>query len=715
MRTLPGQPYPMGATWDVKGVNFSIFSENATKVELCLFGSIDPKKETHRIQLLEKTHHIWHIYLPEARPGCLYGYRVYGPYDPQSGHRFNPHKILVDPYTKSIARGVRWEEIMFGYPLDHPSKDLEMDQRDNATHAPLCMVINSAFTWGEDRLPKIPWQETIIYETHIKGLTIRHPDVPPELRGTYAGLSCEPVIHYLQDLGITTIELLPVHHHASEFRLASTGLSNYWGYNTLAFFAPDLRYCSGTMNPVDEFKVMVRTLHAAGIEIILDVVYNHTAEGNHLGPTLSLRGIDNASYYRLLPENPRFYMDYTGCGNTLNMLHPNVLQLIMDSLRYWAIEMHVDGFRFDLASTLARELHAVDHLGAFFDIIHQDPILSQVKLIAEPWDLGEGGYQAGNFPILWTEWNGKYRDTIRRFWKGEPGQVAELATRLAGSRDLYEQGGRGPHASINFITAHDGFTLKDLVSYNEKHNLANGEENRDGSDDNISWNCGSEGPTDNPEVKKLRDRQKKNFMATLLLSQGVPMISGGDEIDRTQGGNNNSYCQDNEISWYNWDLDNEQKAFLKFTKNLIHIHKTHPVLRRRNFFQGRHIRGSEIKDISWFSPAGREMNDKEWEEDFVRCLGVRLAGDALEEKDIQGRPIEGDTLLILLNAHHEEIPFILPTHKPGTQWSLLMDTAMEKNEPSNQARRGGGTFLLDGYSLALFRQVSQSQKKSPSE
>jgi glycogen operon protein len=540
---------------------------------------------------------------------------------------------------------------------------------------------------------------------------MKHPDVPPELRGTYAGLASEPIIQHLTQLGITAVELLPVHHYVNDHYLVKQGLSNYWGYNSLAFLAPVNRYGSGTMEVADEFKMMVRTLHTAGIEVILDVVYNHTAEGNHLGPTLSLRGIDNASYYRLVNDNSRFYMDYTGCGNTLNMTTPQVLQLIMDSLRYWVLEMHVDGFRFDLASTLARELHEVDRLGAFFDIIQQDPIISQVKLIAEPWDLGEGGYQVGNFPVLWTEWNGKYRDAVRSFWKGDGRQVAEMATRLSGSSDLYGGSGRKPHASINFITAHDGFTLHDLVSYNHKHNEANGEENRDGTDDNVSWNCGTEGPTDDPEIKALREKQKRNLMATLLFSQGAPMISGGDEIGRTQQGNNNAYCQDNEISWYQWELTKEQKDFFQFTKKVIQFLKANPVLRRRKFFQGRHIRGSEIKDISWFGPTGREMNDEEWNAGFVRCLGMRLAGDAMGEVDKKGNPIFGETLLILLNAHHESIPFVLPAHKKGTRWSLRLDTTFEDLHDMGGMARGGRTYSLQGRSLAVFHLTTGRREK----
>jgi len=712
MMTLPGHPYPLGATWDGKGVNFSLFSENATRVELCLFKSIDAKKETHRISLTEQTNRIWHVYLPDARPGWLYGYRVYGPYAPLTGQRFNPMKILVDPYAKAVARSIHWDDSMFGYQVGVPSEDLVRDDRDNAAFAPLCSVVDTAFTWGDDRPPRIPWHETIIYETHVKGLTARHPNVPAELRGSYAGLACEPVIKYLLDLGVTAVELLPVHHHADEFHQVKRGMPNYWGYNTLAFFAPDSRFGSGSMGIVEEFKMMVRSLHDWGIEVILDVVYNHTAEGNQLGPTLSLRGIDNLAYYRLSKENPRYYVDYTGCGNTLNMPHPQVLQLIMDSLRYWVTEMHVDGFRFDLASTLARELHEVDRLGAFFDIIQQDPVISQVKLIAEPWDLGEGGYQVGNFPVLWTEWNGKYRDSIRRFWKGEGRQVAELATRLAGSSDLYEHGGRRPHASINFITCHDGFTLQDLVSYNEKHNEANGEDNRDGSNDNISWNCGVEGTTDRPDIIALRERQKRNFMATLLFSQGVPMICGGDEIGRTQQGNNNAYCQDNEINWYNWNLGKGQKELLEFTQNAIKIRKAHSVLMRRKFFHGRYIRGSEIKDISWFSPDGREMTDEEWSAESVRYLGVRLAGNALDEVDELGQPVAGDTLLILLNADHEPVPFVLPAHKKGTRWVLILDTTSKDTERRNHVERGGRIHHLRERSLAMFRLMSGEGKQA---
>ncbi|MBN4050056.1 glycogen debranching protein GlgX [Nitrospira defluvii] len=698
MRVKPGTPYPLGATWDGKGVNFALFSQHAHKVELCLFDSVNDTKETQRIFLSEQTDMVWHIYLPDARPGCLYAYRVHGPYDPIAGDRFNPTKLLIDPYAKEIARTIQWHEAMVAYT----SEGVGADTRDNAAFAALAKVVDTAYSWGDDKAPRHPWHETLIYETHVKGLTARHPDVPEKLRGTYSGVISESVIKHLHALGVTAVELMPVHHHIDDHFLLKKGLSNYWGYNTLSFFAPELRYGSGTMSPVDEFKMMVRTLHTNNIEVILDVVYNHTAEGDEFGPTLSLRGIDNRSYYRLDPAAMDRYIDYTGCGNTLNMTQPHVLQLIMDSLRYWIQEMHVDGFRFDLASTLARELHDVDRLGSFFDIIHQDPVISQVKLIAEPWDLGEGGYQVGNFPVLWTEWNGKYRDTIRRFWKGDNCQVAELATRLSGSSDLYEHGGRRPHASINFVTCHDGFPLHDLVSYNEKHNAANGEDNRDGASHNDTWNCGVEGPTDEPRIKALRARQKRNFMATLLLSQGVPMIYGGDELGRSQQGNNNAYCQDNELTWYHWDLDPEQKTFLAFVQDLVQIRKN-PVLRRRRFFQGRKIRGSEIKDITWFSPSGSEMSDQEWHADCLQAMGMRLAGDAIETLDKEGQAIVGKTLLILMNASATDTPFLLPAHHEHVFWKILMNTAVEVTGLKRPMEKGGTFFPLLAHSLVVFQ------------
>ncbi|RMH31383.1 MAG: glycogen debranching enzyme GlgX [Nitrospirae bacterium] len=700
LRLRPGWPYPLGATWDGEGVNFAIFSENATAVDLCLFDHPLQDKETVRIRLEERTDQVWHVYISDVRPGQLYGYRVHGPYDPNAGHRFNPSKLLIDPYAKALSGLVQWSDAMFGYRIGDPAEDLSYDDRNNAGNVPKSVVIEQAFSWGADRPLQTPWSQTVIYEVHVKGFTKRHPDVPEPLRGTYAGFASPPMIEYLQELGVTAVELLPVHHSVTDKFLADKGLTNYWGYNTIGFFAPDVRF-SAYQEPgrmVQEFKTMVKTLHSAGIEVILDVVYNHTAEGNHLGPTLSFRGIDNASYYRLVPDQPRYYMDYTGCGNTLNVRHPRALQLIMDSLRYWVCEMHVDGFRFDLASALARELHDVDRLSAFFDIIHQDPVLSQVKLIAEPWDLGEGGYQVGNFPPGWAEWNGKYRDAIRRFWRGDGGVLGEVAYRLTGSSDLYGASGRQPFASINFITAHDGFTLNDLVSYNHKHNEANLEDNRDGTDDNLSWNCGVEGPTDDPEINRLRERQKRNFLATLLLSQGVPMLCGGDEISRTQNGNNNAYCQDNEISWYDWNLTKPQLQLLEFTREMIATRKRHPVFRRRRFFQGRHIRGSEVKDLAWFNALGKEMSDEEWNQGF-RTIGIRLAGDAIEEKDTNGKPIRDETFLWLLNAHHEEVPFVLPAHKREVRWEVIVDTFELADK--KRTYRGGQKYALGPRSVVL--------------
>jgi glycogen operon protein len=705
----------LGATWDGEGVNFALFSENATAVELCLFERPDDARETHRVRIEECTDFVWHIYLPESRPGQLYGYRVHGLYEPEAGLRFNPAKVLIDPYAKAIAGNIDWSDALFGYRIGDPKSDLSLDDRENAGSIPKCVVVDQAFTWGGDQLLRTPWDRTVIYEVHVHGFTARHPDVPKNLRGTYAGLATPEVIEHLQHVGVTAVELLPVHHFVRDKHLVDRGLTNYWGYNSIGFFAPDIRYAASPerAHHVWEFKTMVKALHNAGIEVILDVVYNHTGEGNHLGPTLSFRGIDNASYYRLVPDHPRFYQDYTGCGNTLNVRHPRVLQLIMDSLRYWVLEMHVDGFRFDLASTLARELHDVDRLSAFFDIIHQDPVLSQVKLIAEPWDLGEGGYQVGNFPAGWAEWNGRYRDAIRRYWKGDGGQVAELAYRLSGSSDLYEGGGRRPHASINFVTAHDGFTLHDLVSYNHKHNEANGEDNRDGTDDNLSWNCGVEGPTNKPSIAALRERQKRNMLATLLLSQGVPMLCSGDEIGRTQGGNNNAYCQDNEISWVDWTLSKPQQALLTFTKGLIALRQKHPVFRRRRFFQGRRIRGMEVKDLYWLRPDGKEMTDEDWAQGYVRCLGVRLAGDAMEEKDAKGRPLLDETFLVLLNAHHEPRPFTLPAHKRGVRWQPVFDTASyDTNGKPVTLFRGGDQYDLEARSLAVLRLRSKQPSVS---
>ncbi len=702
MRVWPGMPYPRGATWDGAGVNFALFSEHATKVEVCLFDSPDATRESERVTLPEQTDMIWHGYLPDLRPGQIYGYRVYGPHEPARGMRFNPNKVLLDPYAKAIGRDLRWDDSVFGYTIGQ--EDTTFDERDSAPYAALGMVIDTAFTWGEDRRPNTPWHRTLIYETHVKGLTMRHPGVPEAIRGTYAGLASEAILEYLVGLGVTAVELLPVHFRVDDRHLLERGLSNYWGYNTIGFFAPDPRYASGGPAPagaVSEFKSMVRTLHAAGIEVILDVVYNHTAEGNQNGPTLSFRGSDNASYYRLSPEDPRFYMDYTGCGNTLNMRHPRVIQLLADSLRYWVTEMRVDGFRFDLASALARELHEVGKLDGFFDIILQDPVLSRVKLIAEPWHLGDGGYHVGNFPPGWAEWNGKYRDCVRRFWKGDGGEISELASRLSGSSDLYAHNGRKPYASVNLITCHDGYTLNDIVSYDEKHNMANGEENRDGHSDNNSWNCGVEGPTDDPTIKALREQQKRNMLATLLLSQGVPMLLAGDEFGHTQNGNNNAYCQDNELTWLNWDHTPEQKSLTKFVAKVIHIWRTHAVLRRRHFFQGRKLHGSGVTDVSWYDPSGAEMTEASWDSGWVRCFGVRWAGDRITELDEFGKPILGDTLLILVNAHWEALPFTLPSSAPAKQWEPILHTSAE--ELPAKTYRPKAAIQLAGRSLVVLR------------
>jgi isoamylase len=702
IKVWPGQPSPLGATWSGSGTNVALFSENATKVDLCLFDSPNAEKESIGITLPRKTNQVWHGYFPDMLPGQLYGFRVHGPWQPANGHRFNANKVLLDPYAKVIGRELKWHDSLFGYKVGDPAADLSFDERDDAAVCPLAAVTDPAFTWGDDQPPRTPWHRTFIYECHVKGMTKLHPLVPEHLRGTYAGLATEGVIDHLLDLGVTAIELLPVHHFLKDRHLLERGLTNYWGYNTLNFFAPEPSYDahSNTLSPVQEFKMMVSAFHTAGIEIILDVVYNHTAEGNQMGPTLSFRGIDNASYYRAAPD-PRYYMDFTGCGNTLNMQHPRVLQLIMDSLRYWAIEMHVDGFRFDLASTLARELYEVNRLGAFFDIIHQDPVLSQVKLIAEPWDVGPGGYQVGNFPVGWTEWNGDYRDKVRSFWKGEPGLASTIATRLAGSSDLYQQSGRAPYASINFITCHDGFSLQDLVSYNEKHNEANGENNNDGASDNKSWNCGAEGPTDDPNIRQLRERQRRNFIATLFLSQGVPMLLAGDELSHSQNGNNNAYCQDNEISWLNWELDDEKQRFLAFVKMITGIWQEQPVFQRSTFFQGRALRGSDIKDISFFNPSGEEMSDEDWEAGYVQCLGVRLAGDFIGDMSERGEPIIGDTTILLLNAHHEQIDFVLPSTKDAHRWERLFDTAVAESEEPFMCE-GTKPYGLQGRSTVLF-------------
>jgi isoamylase len=704
LKILPGAPYPLGATWDGQGTNFALFSENATSVSLCLY---DDDGHERCAPLAEVTAHVWHGYVPGVGPGQRYGYRVDGPYAPDQGLRFNPNKLLIDPYAKAIAGILDWEQPVFGYVLGGEEEDLTADERDDAAGVPKGIVVASDFDWEGDEPPRNPLNRSIIYEVHVKGFTALHPDVPEHLRGTYAGLAAPPALDHLKRLGITAVELLPVHAFLDDKHLLDRGLRNYWGYNTINYFAPDARYSSqgDTGGQVHEFKEMVKSLHRAGIEVILDVVYNHTAEGNHLGPTLSFRGIDNPTYYRLVADEPRYYMDYTGTGNTLNVPHPQVLQLIMDSLRYWVLEMHVDGFRFDLAAALARELHEVDKLSAFFDVIHQDPILSQVKLIAEPWDVGEGGYQVGNFPVLWAEWNGKYRDTVRTYWKGGHEPVSELAYRLTGSSDLYQHDGRRPYASINFVTAHDGFTLHDLVSYNDKHNEANGEENRDGHDDNLSWNHGVEGPTDDPTILAAREQTKRNLLATLFLSQGVPMLSHGDEIGRTQQGNNNAYCQDNELSWLDWNLDERKTALLDFTRRLIALRREHPNFRRPKFFQDRAIRDAVERDIVWLRPDGEEMTDAEWGEDWVRVIGLCLGGDALPEFDERGEQVTDDTFLILLNGHYEPVPFTLPSTLSAERWEVVLDTTDDAPPARARKIRNGRRYRLKERSLVLLRRV----------
>ena len=703
MRTRPGRPYPLGATWDGHGANFSLFSGHATKVELCLFDRRDATVETHRIRMTEQTDQVWHCYLRDIRPGQLYGYRVDGPYEPGAGHRFNPAKLLLDPYATQIGRTVTWHDALWDEPAGHGGNGTP-DRRDTAPWASLGVVTNPAFDWGDDRPPHTPWSETIIYELHVRGFTRRHPEVPDHLRGTYGGLASEPVVRHLLALGITAVELLPVHQHASERALVDRGMTNYWGYNSLGFLAPDVRYATSAETAVQEFKSMVRRLHTAGLEVILDVVYNHTAEGDRHGPTLSWRGIDNAAYYRLRLDDPSTYLDFTGCGNTLDMQHPRALQLVMDSLRYWVGEMHVDGFRFDLASALTRARSDVDMDCAFLDIIRQDPVLSQVKLIAEPWDLGRGGYQAGRFPAPFSEWNDQFRDTVRRFWRGDGGQVANLATRLAGSSDIYAAGGRRPTASVNYLTSHDGFTLADLVSYRHKHNDDNGEANRDGADDNRSWNCGVEGWSDNPEVSALRVRMRRNLLATLVLSQGVPMLCAGDEMGRTQAGNNNAYCQDNETSWVDWRLGSAAERFLEFVRELVAVRVQHPVLRRQRFLHGHRVGESPTKDLAWYDPAGGEMTDTAWHTDCVRCVGMGLNGDAIaeddenDEVDAQKRRILDDTLLLLFNAGPDPVDFCLPATAGAGSWRLVFDTA---DELVVRRTVHGGRYRLRDRSVAV--------------
>ena len=701
-RIWPGEPYPMGATWDGKGVNFALFSENAEKVELCLFDERG-ERELERIPLPEFTDEVWHGYLPDARPGQLYGYRVHGPYDPKNGHRFNPHKLLLDPYAKALHGTLRWSDAHYGYQVGHPEADLSFDTRDNAGGMPKCRIVDTAFTWGEDRRPRRPWHETIIYELHVRGFTTLHPEVPVPLRGTFAGLAAPAVIRHMSDLGVTAVELLPIQAFIDDRYLVEKQLRNYWGYNSIAFFAPEPRYLSN--GRLGEFKTFVQLLHDADIEVILDVVYNHTAEGNHIGPTLCFRGIDNASYYKLRPDDPRYYADFTGCGNVFDLYHPRVLQLVMDSLRYWVEEMHVDGFRFDLATTLARRNNGLfDSHAGFLDAIRQDPVLSRVKLISEPWDLGEGGYQLGGFPAGWAEWNDQYRDTIRRFWKGDEGLIGTVASRITGSSDIFDRKGRRPWASINFITAHDGFTLTDLVSYERKHNAANEEDNRDGSDNNYSWNCGVEGPTDDPKIRQLRSRQKRNFLATLILSQGVPMLVAGDEFGRTQQGNNNAYCQDNEISWVDWEhIETEDRLLLAFVRRLIRLRLDHIVFHRNRFFHGKVLPGTNVKDIVWLRPDGQEKEGEDWEVPYARCLSFLLTGEAGQyHLTAQGKPEPDDSFLVIFNAYQEDIDYTLPHLDLGRRWELLMDSATEDGFGNGKTLGEGEIYPVKPYSFVLF-------------
>ena len=708
MEVWPGEPFPLGANYDGRGTNFSLFSEAATRVEVCLFdgGALET-----RINLPEVTALCWHGYLPGVTPGQRYGFRVHGPWSPDEGYWCNPNKLLLDPYAKAVDGAWAWHESMFAYHFDNP--DGSRNVLDSAPHMPKSVVVEQSFDWGNDHPPRTPWHKTVVYETHVKGFTKRNPKLPEKIRGTYAGLAHPESIDYLRKLGVTAVELLPVHQFVQDSLLLERGLRNYWGYNSIGFFAPHNEFSSsGTAGEqVTEFKQAVKALHAAGIEVILDVVYNHTAEGNHLGPILSFKGIDNGAYYRRVGDNRRYYMDYTGTGNTLNMMHPNVLQLLMDSLRYWVLEMHVDGFRFDLASALARELHDVNRLGSFFDLIQQDPVINRVKLIAEPWDVGEGGYQVGNFPPLWSEWNGKYRDSVRDFWRGTDQTLAEFGSRFTGSSDLYQGTARRPYASINFITAHDGFTLRDLVSYNEKHNEANGEDNRDGEDHNRSWNGGAEGPTDNPDVVRLRNRQMRNFHATLLLSQGVPMLCGGDELGRTQHGNNNAYCQDNELSWYDWEA--ADTSLLGFVRDLIKLRSQHPVFTRRRWFQGRPIRGNDVSDIGWFTPGGTEMSDQDWQAGFAKTVGVFLNGSAIRTMDEWGRHVVDDSFYVMFNAHSEPVEFVLPESKWGEQWTIALDTndSADHLAVDNLGRQlnAGEHLHVEGWSLVLLRRVAENR------
>ena len=699
MRIWPGSPHPLGATWDGEGVNFAIFSEHATSVELCLFDTPESAQPSAQVSMSAATDRVWHAYLPDVRPGALYGYRVDGPYAPEEGHRFNPAKLLIDPYAKAVSGTIKWSDELFGYTIGDPAEDLSRDQRDSAGAMPKCVVADPAFTWGDDRAPDTPLNQTIIYECHVRGMTMRHPGVPEHLRGTYLGLASDPIIDHLVGLGVTAVELMPTHQFVADRHLVERGLTNYWGYNSIAFLAPHVGYATGGLGEqIGEFKSMVRTLHRAGLEVILDVVYNHTGEGNHLGPTLSLRGIDNASYYRLNPEDPRYHVDFTGTGNSLNIMHPRAMALIMDSLRYWVTDMHVDGFRFDLAPVLVRGYEA-GHPSAFFEIIQQDPVLSKVKLIAEPWDVGPDGYQLGRFPPGWSEWNGAFRDSIRRFWRGDPGQVPELASRLTGSSDIYAPSGRRTYASVNFVTCHDGFTLTDLVSYERKHNEANGEDNHDGASNNLSRDWGVEGPSPSVRIERVRDRMKRNFLTTLMFSQGVRMISGGDEIGRTQNGNNNPYCQDSEISWVNWDVGETGTALRDFTRDLITIVEDNPILRRRDFFTGKPI-GDQARDAMWVRPDGEMMTEDDWQDSENRSIGMLLPGRAADEVDVRGRLVKSDTLLLLLNASSRSRSWTLPRLEWPGRWEELLSTA----RPGEKGRTVRTSAVnLSAYSSLLLR------------
>jgi isoamylase len=699
MRIWPGSPHPLGATWDGEGVNFAIFSEHATSVELCLFDTPEAAEPSAQVSMAAATDRVWHAYLPDVRPGALYGYRIDGPYKPEEGHRFNPAKLLIDPYAKAVSGTIRWSDELFGYTIGDPAVDLSQDQRDSAGAMPKCVVADPAFTWGDDRAPDTPWNRTVIYECHVRGMTMRHPGVPEDLRGTYLGLASDPIIDHLVGLGVTAVELMPTHQFVADRHLVDQGLTNYWGYNSIAFLAPHVGYATGGLGQqIGEFKSMVRTLHRAGLEVILDVVYNHTGEGNHLGPTLSLRGIDNASYYRLNPDDPRYHVDFTGTGNSLNIMHPRAMALIMDSLRYWVTDMHVDGFRFDLAPVLVRGYEA-GHPSAFFEIIQQDPVLSKVKLIAEPWDVGPDGYQLGRFPPGWSEWNGAFRDAIRRFWRGDPGQVPELASRLTGSSDIYAPSGRRTYASVNFVTCHDGFTLTDLVSYERRHNEANGEDNQDGASDNLSRNWGVEGPSPSVRIERARDRMKRNLLTTLMFSQGVRMILGGDEIGRTQDGNNNAYCQDSEVSWVDWDVGETGTALCAFTRDLISIVEDNPILRRRDFFTGRSI-GDQARDVMWVRPDGEMMTDEDWQDSENQSIGMLLPGRAADEIDMRGRLVKSNSLLLLLNASTRSRSWTLPRLEWPGRWEELISTA----RPGEQGRTVRAPAVnLTAHSSVLLR------------